>query len=592
MKKSPKPIFVFLLALLFSSPLTFAQTVTLKIIQTSDIHGAIFPYDFINDKKTSTSLAQLQTFLKQERQKDQEVILLDAGDLLQGQPVVYYYNFEKPNTTHLLAEVMNFMGYDAGAVGNHDIEAGHPVYDKFIKELDFPWLSANSIRTKSGEPYFPPYAILNKGGVKIAVLGMVTPNIPNWLPEKIWQGMEFEDMIIAARKWVKIIHEKENPDLLFGLFHSGVDFSYGGVTFDTPKNENASRLIAEQVAGFDIVFVGHDHQGWNFSVKNPEDEDVYILGPKSDARNVAVATVQMEFDKTTNSWQKKIRGELIEIENFESDEEFMQKFASAFEEVKKYVSRPIGTFSKTISTREAIFGNSAFVDLIHQIQLNLTNADISFAAPLSFNAAINKGEVYVRDMFNLYRYENLLYTMKLTGQEVKDFLEYSYKFWFNRMSGADDHLLNFVKDEQGNLVKSNRSSSYLLTGRSYNFDSAAGIKYTVDVSKPAGERVTILAMSDGTAFGLNQEYKVAINSYRGNGGGGHLLTGAKIPKAELAKRVLSSTEKDLRYFLMKWIEKTGRVNPQALGNWQVIPQDWWRAGKKRDAELLFPAGTN
>ena len=218
MKKSPKPIFLFLLALLFSSPLTFAQTVTLKIIQTSDIHGAIFPYDFINDKKTSTSLAQLQTFLKQERRKNQEVILLDAGDLLQGQPVVYYYNFEKPNTTHLLAEVMNFMGYDAGAVGNHDIEAGHPVYDKFIKELDFPWLSANSIHTKSGEPYFPPYAILNKGGVKIAVLGMVTPNIPNWLPEKIWQGMEFEDMIIAARKWVKIIHEKENPDLLCKTF--------------------------------------------------------------------------------------------------------------------------------------------------------------------------------------------------------------------------------------------------------------------------------------------------------------------------------------------------------------------------------------
>ena len=102
----------------------------------------------------------------------------------------------------------------------------------------------------------------------------------------------------------------------------------------------------------------------------------------------------------------------------------------------------------------------------------------------------------------------------------------------------------------------------------------------------------ILAMSDGTPFDLNKEYKVAINSYRGNGGGGHLLHGAKIPKAELAKRVLTSTEKDLRYFLMKWIEKTGRVNPQALGNWQVIPQDWWQAAKERDAELLFPTGTH
>ncbi len=592
MKQSWKIFSLILLGLLLATQQTLSQTVTLKIIETSDVHGAIFPYDFINDKKANTSLAQLQTFLKQERQKDQEVILLDAGDLLQGQPVVYYYNFEKPNTTHLLAEVMNFMGYDAGAVGNHDIETGHLVYDKFIKELNFPWLCANSINTKSGEPYFPPYTILNKGGVKIAVLGMITPNIPNWLPEKIWEGMEFEDMIVAAKKWVKIIQEKENPDLLLGLYHSGVDYTYGGITFDTPKNENASRLVAEQVPGFDVVFVGHDHNGWNFSVKNPEDEEVYILGPKSDARNVAVAIVQMEFDNTTHSWQKEIRGQLIEIKDFAPDEEFMRKFAPAFEDVKQYVSRPIGTFSKTISTREALFGNSAFVDLIHNIQLDLTEADISLAAPLSFNAAIEEGEVYVRDMFNLYKYENLLYTMKLSGQEVKDFLEYSYKFWFNQMASADDHLLNFEKDEQGNLVKSNRYSSYLLTGRSYNFDSAAGIKYTVDVSKPAGDRVTIRSMSDGTAFDLTKEYKVAINSYRGNGGGGHLLAGAKIPKDELAKRVLSSTQKDLRYFLMKWIEKMGRVNPQALGNWQVIPEDWWQAGKERDAKLLFPTGTN
>ncbi|MFQ5674336.1 MAG: bifunctional metallophosphatase/5'-nucleotidase [bacterium] len=582
-----KLFFALIISLLVFVPALFAQTVTLKVIETSDIHGAIFPHDFINNRDASACMAQLHSFVRQERAKEQAVILLDAGDLLQGQPVVYYYNFEKPHVTHLLAEVMNFMGYDAGAVGNHDIETGHAVYDKFVQELNFPWLSANSITTKTGEPYFAPYTILNKSGVKIAVLGMVTPHIPNWLPEKIWQGMEFTDMIVTAKKWVKIIRERENPDLLFGLFHAGVDPTYGGVTAETPKNENASRLVAEQVAGFDIIFVGHDHHGWNFSVRNPEGDEVFVLGPTSSARNAAVATISMDFDADQKTWQKTIQPELVEIKTFQPDREFMQKFSQGFEEVQAYVSRRIGTFSKTVSTRDALFGNSAFVDLIHSIQLDLTGADISFTAPLSFNAAISAGDVYVRDMFKLYKYENLLYTMKLTGREVKDYLEYSYGVWFNQMADADDHLLNFQRDEQGNLLKSQRNQSYLLTGRTYNFDSAAGINYTVDVSRPVGDRVTILSMSEGAPFDPEKEYKVAINSYRGNGGGGHLLAGAKIPKADLAKRVVASTEKDLRYFLMKWIEKTGEVHPRALGNWKVIPEAWWQTAKERDYRLLF-----
>lgn len=587
MKKILKTCFILPLVIFLLIVQTLhAQSVTLKIIQTSDVHGAIFPYDFINDKRANTSLAQVRTFVKQERQnKTQEVILLDAGDLLQGQPVVYYYNFEKTSAPHILAEVMNFMQYDAGAVGNHDIETGHPVYDKFAGELNFPWLSANSIKTKTREPYFPPYVILNKGGVKIAVLGLVTPKIPNWLPEKIWEGMQFEDMIETSRKWVKIIREKEKPDLLVGLFHSGVDYTYGGVKADTPKNENASQLVAEQVLGFDIVFVGHDHQGWNFSVKNPEKREVYILGPPSNARKVAVAMVYLK--RAGNAFEKKIQGELIEIKDFKPDRDFMQKFAHAFEEVRAYVSRPIGTFTKTISTRDAIFGNSPFVDLIHRIQLDLTGADVSFAAPLSFDASINKGEVYVRDMFNLYKYENLLYTMEMTGQEIKDFLEFSYARWFNQMTNPGDHLLNFQRDEQGNLIKSNRNNSYFLSARTYNFDSAAGIKYTVDVSKPPGDRVAVLSMADGSSFALKKKYNVAINSYRGNGGGGHLISGAKIPKAELSNRVIASTEKDLRYFLMKWIEKNKSIDPKALGNWKVIPEAWWRAAKERDYRLLF-----
>ncbi|MHB1685887.1 MAG: bifunctional metallophosphatase/5'-nucleotidase [Ignavibacteriaceae bacterium] len=577
---------ITLIVLLSVQSLIIAQTVKLKIIETSDVHGSLFPYDFKIDKSINTSLAQIYTYVKEERaKKDQDVILLDDGDILQGQPVVYYYNFEKTNVPHICAQAMNYMNYDVGTVGNHDIEPGHPVYDKINKEFDFPWLAANAVNAKTGKPYFKPYTIIKKDGIKIAVLGMITPAIPNWLPEKIWSGIRFEDMIEAARKWVAIIKEKEKPDLLIGLFHSGIEYNYNGSTAETPMNENASKLVAEKVPGFDIVLAGHDHKVWNFTVKNSAGKNVLVLDPANAARNAAVATVTLQYDSSSSSWEKEITGEIVSSKNFKPDTGYMKKFAHAIEEVKKYVSKPIGVFTKTVSTRESMFGDSPFVDLIQKVQLDLTHADVAFSEPLSFNAEIKKGSVYVRDMFNLYKFENLLYTMKMTGQEIKDYLEYSFGHWFNQMKNADDDLLNFKKDSTGKIIYANHEAQ--LATNYYNFSSAAGIDYTVDVSKPAGERVTIKSFTNGKSFELNKYYRVAMNSYRGNGGGGHLTFGAKIPKEEIPKRIINSTQKDLRYYLMKWIEKKKTVTPVVFNNWKIIPKDWWIKGKEKDYNILF-----
>ena len=583
-----KLIFSFIVVF-FSFTTIFAQTVNLKIIETSDVHGAIFPYDFKENKETNSSLAQVLTYVKEQRADiNQTVILLDNGDILQGDPSVYYYNFEKTDTLHLYSDVMNYMKYDVGTVGNHDIETGHNVYDRFDKEINFPWLAANAINTKTNAPYFKPYTVLERKGIRIAVLGLITPAIPKWLPEKIYSEIRFDDMIETAKKWVKIIKEKEKPDLLIGLFHAGVDYSYGGENENTYKNENASKLVAEKVPGFDIVFVGHDHAGWTFSTKNPEGQDVLVLGTTSGARNIAVADVKLNYFSTGHNYVKdSVAGSLIDMKDFAPDPDFMKRYERNFEEVKNYVNRPIGEFTETISSRDAIFGPSKFVDLIQNIQLELTGADISFTAPLSFSAQIDKGTVYVKDMFDLYRYENLLYTMQLSGKEIKDYLEYSYSNWFNQMKDKEDHLLKFKLDENGNIKYSERSKTPELDERYYNYESAAGIDYTVDVTKPAGSKVTIIGFSNGKPFNLDSKYKVAINSYRGNGGGGHLTRGAKIPKDELSSHVINSTEKDLRYYLMKWIEKEKNVTPKLNGNWKVVPEDYWKAGKEKDYQLLF-----
>ena len=613
MKRIALTLCIALLALsVFAQTGPAEKSVTLTFIETSDVHGAIYPYDFVNAKPTATSLGQIASLVAEERAANPNVVLLENGDSLQGTPAVYYYNFEKTSGPHLWSQAVNYLGFDAVSVGNHDIEAGHAVYDKVYEEMQAPIVCANAVKP-DGTPYFQPYSIVEKGGVKIAVLGMVSPKIPDWLPPQFWTGMEFEDMVESAKKWVPIIMEKEKPDVLVGLFHAGVDYTYGNVTRDTKYNENAAQLVAEKVPGFDMIFAGHDHSGWDgqgwdpaakkkIDVKDPNGKTVYIYGALNAARKVPVVNLYLDWNDETGAWDKRVRGGLVDMAQYKVDADFNATFAGGMAEIKKWVDRPIGKMDGVITTRDSMFGDSAFVDLIHRIQLDLSKdpaiglqpADISFAAPLSADAKIPTsadGTLYVRDMFNLYVYENFLYTMTMTGQQVKDFLEYSYKYWFDTMPNEGNHIIAYQKDKEGKLVLDNRTNMPLTATRYYNYDSAAGINYSVDVSKPAGERITITSMSDGRVFNPEETYTVAINSYRGSGGGGHLQKGAGIDANVIRTMQLvnGATTKDLRYFLLKWFEgQKDIVTVAPIGNWSVEPTDLAAIGIANDYPLLYP----
>jgi 2',3'-cyclic-nucleotide 2'-phosphodiesterase/3'-nucleotidase len=579
-----KKYFKFLLyAITFSLLFSCAneKTVEITIMHTSDIHGTFFPYDFINNKPIDRSISQVYSVVRQERKQNKNLILLDNGDILQGQPTAYYYNFIDTASVHLAARIINFMEYDAASVGNHDIETGHAVYDKVFAEYDCPVLAANAVRTSDGKPYFKPYTIIKRDGIKVAVLGLITPGIPKWLPNSIWEGIEFRDMVETAKYWIQEIRSKENPHLILGLFHSGYNFEREGENINTRNNENASLLVAQQVAGFDAVFIGHDHDKYCGKISNIAGDSVLIVDPQNEGKLVSKVQINIKV-KGNKVIEKTVKGNLIETKNVEPDSSFIAEFKSDFDAVKQFVSRPIGKFIKSISTRKSFFGPSEFIDLIHRIQLDITEADISFTAPLSFDAEIAKGNVYVSDMFKLYRYENLLYAMQLTGKEVKDFLEYSYSLWVNQMQTPSDNILLLRETEN------NRNGQ--LQNPYYNFDAAAGIIYTVDVTKPLGEKINIKSMYNGDKFDFDKTYKVAINSYRGNGGGGHLTEGAKIAKDELSKRIIFSTSRDLRYFLMKWIERQNQVEPTLLygdDEWKFIPETLVKPAIERNYKLLF-----
>lgn len=554
------------------------------LLETTDIHGVIFPWDFIENKELDASLAEVSAYVRNLRNDGKNVFLLDNGDNLQGQPSVYYYNFIDTVSPHILSEVMNWMGYDATTAGNHDIEAGHSVYDRLVLEYDFPVLAANAVDVKTGKPYFEPYTIIKKGQIKVAVLGMITPAIPTWLPEELYSGIEFRDMVETARIWMPEIL-KHKPDIVVGMFHSGWNTENGNYKEENMLFENSTASVAWKVPGFDIIFCGHDHHPANEKFVNAAGDTILILNGGSHSELIARADVTLKTKGIFGAKRKTISGELIQVKDMEPDGEFSDHFNIYEETVRNYVSRVIGFQSETITSRDSYFGSSAFTDMIHSIQIDITGADISFAAPLSFDVSIPKGNITIGDMFKLYKYENMLYTMKLTGEEIVNYLDYSYSRWFNTMSGPDDYLLKYRTDKNGKPVLNNERA--WLAYPSYNFDSAVGIDYIVDVSKPEGSKVSINSFTDGRPFELKKEYSVAINSYRGNGGGGHLTSGAGIEHEKLRDRVVGSTDRDLRYYILQNIEKEKNINPKPLNNWKVIPESWVHNRIPVEKKLLF-----
>lgn len=562
---------------LMTNAMAQTKTVNLRIVETSDVHGYFFPYDFVERKPLDGTLMRVNTYVDRLR-KDygDNLLLIDNGDILQGQPTCYWSNYVMTTDQNIAAKMVNYMRYDAETIGNHDVEPGHAVYDKWIREVRCPLLGANVVETKTGMPYLKPYALFVRDGVKIAVIGLLTPTIACWLNESTYEGLDFHEMVSCARKWVKQVREVEHADLVIGLFHSGKD---GGLVLNGME-EDATARVAREVPGFDIIFYGHDHQVHNEWITNKEGKRVLTLDPSCWALNVADAQVNLTYENGKLK-KKDIKGEIVSVRKEQLDEQMSQHFQSDFNRIKQYVDRKIGHFETSVRTRDSFFGNSAFSDFIHSLQLRISGADISFYAPLTFDSKIEAGDVTIGDMFKLYRFENQLYVLNMTGREIRGHLEESYDRWVNTMKSKDDHLL---------LLNSNSKGDQQRTGfqnYTFNFDSASGIDYEVDVTKLNGQKVSILRMSNGQPFEENKTYKVVMSSYRGNGGGDLLIKGAGIPKEQLNSRIVYQSPLDLRHYLTQEIEKLGNVRPEKANNWKFVPEEWTIPAAQRDYKLLF-----
>ncbi len=588
MKASSLGALALLAITVLSSCVQKPDEADIVVLYTTDVHGAYLQYDIRNNKPAKTSMANVCTFVKQQRQEyPGSVLLFDTGDCLQGQPSMYYYNYVDTLSPHLVPLVYNYVGYDAIGLGNHDVETGEKLYhDRLPSQFHMPWLCANAIDERTGEPMFKPYHVFEVQGFKVAVLGMITPHIAAWLPKKLWPHLEFQDMVECANYWVPIIQHKVKPDVLVGLFHAGTDYQVNGNTIDTPMNENGSIPAATKVPGFDLILCGHDHQGNMFTIANVDGDSIHVIDAQTGAAKVGRAVIHLSKDAQTGQYHKTIKTNLADMTQYEPDKEYCETFQYAVDEVNKYVDSPIGYLSETLYGEPSLYGPSKFMDFIHDVQLWATDADVSFAAVLAAHDSVPAGPITMRQLFTLYRYENMLVTLKMTGEEIEKYLNYGINHQFNSMKDENDHLLAFMFDEDGNIMTNVYGPRFLTP--SFNFTSAAGIKYEIDLGQPHGRQLHIISMGDGSDFDRKKTYKVALNSYQASGGGNFIPEGLGWSNQQLESKVIEWSDKDVRHYVADYIDEHDTIVPRLRDEWRLIPENWWKNGKKKDMKFINP----
>ena len=551
---------------------------TFRILTTNDVHGHYFDSLYVTDG-TANALTNISWYADSIRRAEgaENVILLDAGDCLQGDNAAYYFNYIDTTSKHIFARMVEYIGYDAVVVGNHDIETGHRVYDRMVETMKVPFLAANALRTDDGCPYFREYVTLKRHGINITVIGFTNPNIKGWLSPLLWEGMTFESLVPMAQEVVDRVKVEEKSDVVIVAVHAGTGEGDGA------SIESQGMDLFKSLRGVDFVVCAHDHR----PVVHKNDS-ICLINAGSHCRNLGFGTVTLKVENG-KVVSKTLDAELMGVDKRNVDTDMQEMFRSDFEAVKAFTLKEVGELRTDLRTRDAYSGMSDYVNLIHTLSLGCTPAQISFAAPLTFNGFIKAGTLVYNDLFTIYPFENQLFVVKMTGKEIKDCLEYSYDQWINTISSAEEHLLK-ITDEPDPRTGQKRWS---FVNRSYNFDSAGGLVYDVDVTKPYGERVIIISLADGSPFDESAEYNVAMTSYRASGGGDILREGAGIDTDRIADRVVEYYP-EIRDILYDYLVRNGEIDPakigerQVIGEWKFVPESIAAKAMDHDMLLLFP----
>lgn len=554
-------------------------TYELTVLSTNDVHGTWFDSTYM-DNGIKRSLMAVNTYVDSIRLADgaQNVLLIEVGDCLQGDNAPYYFNYVDTLSPHLFPRLVEYMGYDAVVWGNHDVETGHAVYDRVNRELakaGVPFLAGNAIRDDNGKTYFPLYKMVKKGGLRIAVLGYENANIKAWLAEEVWSGMHFERIVNRVQQDVDAVRAKEHPDVVVVGVHSATGEGDGS----NPESEGLD--IFNSVHGVDWLLTSHDHRPF-VEVR----DSCALMNAGSHSRFLAHGKMRLTV-KDGKVVEKSFSADLIPIKAEKADPVMRARFQKDFEAVKAFTRQRVGQLNVPLKTREAFVGMSPYVNLIHTVCLSCPPARLSIAAPLTYNGSIALKDLIFNDLFTIYPFENQLYVITMTGDEIQRYLEASYDRWIQTWTRPGDHVLRIVPRDDLRAGQSRWSFEHF----SYNFDSMAGLDYTVDITKPRGQRIQIQSMADGSAFDLQERYPVAVTSYRASGGG-TLLDEVGIDTDRIDERVVARYP-EIRSLLLKRLQEDPTIDPEEvsdlslLGHWAFVPEKIAGPALEADMELLF-----
>ena len=560
----------------------------LTVLGTTDTHGNVFNWDYFKDVEYDDSahndigLAKISTLVTAMRAERGEAntLLLDAGDTIQGTPLAYYYAKVDPITggsVHPMAKAMNAIGYDAAALGNHEFNYGLETLRTFESQCEFPLLSANSVDWSTGAPIFKPYLIRTfkaRGGkdVKVGILGLVTPGVAIWDKANVEGQVRFPGIVEQAKVMVPRL-KAAGCDLVIVSCHSGATpgSSYGDAL---PFPENASRQLAEEVAGVDAVLVGHAHveiiENLVASKVTPG-KKVLLTEPLKWGMRLSVMDFDLEFVK--GHWQLvATHSHVLNANAVPEDPEVAGLVRDDHAIVRTYVNSVIGTCTVAMSAATARFEDTAAIDFINHVQAGAVKAALvgtpdrslpvlSIAAPFNREAAIPAGNVTVRDVAGLYIYDNTLLGIRFTGAQVKAYLEFSAAY-FKTVTGpgpyAPDDVTGALSPTTGTAIPD------------YNYDIMGGLDaslaYDIDIAKPVGQRITNLTYA-GEGIDPSAQFVVAINNYRQSGGG-------NFPGVTTAP-VLYNAQVEIRQLLIDWTVDQGVIDPTTFTtyDWKLVAND-------------------
>lgn len=567
-----KKLLLALASLLFISSCSDkkAEEGDLTILFTTDVHGMVLPYNFLTNSEASVSMAQVYTCIEELKSNNENYILLDAGDLGEGQPSTYYYNFVEKGKEHVLGKTINFLGYDALGIGENEIQFGEDIYKRAMPHwYKAPIVCANVYEMATGETIFKPYTIINKGGFKVAVLGLTSPEIYNRLSPITMGTIVFDDLDKAAKYWINTIKADEEPDLIVGLLHT---------------NANDAKLLIQEVEGLDLVLCGQDHIGVIDYANDPSFKKVSILQPLPRCQELGKAKIHFKRNEE-GGIDKEINVERIDLSKVTPSQAYISEFKNEIKVINDYLDEPLGITAEELDPVDALIGPSPIMNIIHDMQRWNTGVKISITNFVSTYNKVPSGNLSTRDLFNLYRFENRRWTVKMTGKEIKDLLEYSYdnQYATYEESTGYPYLIAYELDTIGN-VKINNFGPILKTAQ-YNYLSAAGIDYVIDLTKPAGEKVSILALSEsGEEFNLEETYQVVMPDHLAVG---NLTKNAlKWDNMNIGPHMISSHEVDIRRTFADYIREHSPIELNKKSDWKVIPEDFYRVTAPKEKDFL------